>query len=143
MSLSSIGLLCNVAMIHVSNAGSARPRLPTSTGDLLGEKLDIDFDQHSSCSGRQRLMARFNTCNGCETRNFKRFYLSNDHFHMYVSQKMKMFTFCFLVVGFLVCFLCICNLSAQPFQGSWFCALVYKLYTLQSAATVDTRVIAT
>jgi len=62
-----MGLLCNVAMTHSDVAVLGHVCQPQLVSVLLEENLDIDFDQNSSCGGKQRPMAQTITCNGCQT----------------------------------------------------------------------------
>ena len=99
-------------MIHTDPAGCAKPRLPTSTGDTLEQKLDIDFDQPYSCGGRQRLLALINTCDGCEMCKAHQVLsarCTDCPLHSTSASSVLFWPFCFLVEACVVCFPYICT----------------------------------
>lgn len=126
MSLSSMGLLCRVAMFAVLSHVYG-PQLVK----LCGGKADIDFDQPDSWAGRQRIRGTI---------------YAGDTF-IVINSKLLVFYSCHLLVGFncfrcyyccfCYCFLSFCTCLPSPPAGV---ATVYKLYGFQSAATIDTRV---
>ena len=109
MSLSSMGLLCRVAMFAVLSHVYG-PQLVK----LCGGKADIDFDQPDSWAGRQRIRGTI---------------YAGDTF-IVINSKLLVFYSCHLLVGFN-CFCCYYCCFCYCFLSSCTCLPSPQLWWLQ------------